>query len=150
MRLSIMLSVCGLLTMRPGISAGQTLPSSSTRSPSAKWWQSASLKAELGLTEQQSAAVEEIFQANLPKLRATKEELDKLEATLSKLIETGADEAQVIQHIDRVEAARSEMSKARTLMLLRMRRVLSQDQRIKLTAWHERWERERRGERREH
>lgn len=112
---------------------------------SMKWWQSDRFREELALTAEQSARIEEIFQAMLPKLRAAKGDLDRLDGTLSKLVAEGtADEAIVAQQIDRVEAARSELSKTRTLMLFRMHRILSADQRAKLKTLHEQWERERR------
>jgi Spy/CpxP family protein refolding chaperone len=113
--------------------------------PSAKWWQAADVQAELGLTAQQSAQVEEIFQATLPVLRDAKRELDQQEAELSRLIAEGtSDEAAVAQLVDRVESKRGEMSKARTLMLYRMHRVLTPEQRVKLKALHDRERRERR------
>ena len=104
-----------------------------------KWWAADDVRLELGLTTQQSAQVEEIFQATLPKLRAAKQELDRYERDLSRLIADGtADESVVAQQIDRLEAARSNMSKMRTLMLFRMHRVLTPEQRAKLNALHER------------
>jgi hypothetical protein len=48
----------------------------------------------------------------------------------------------VARQIDRVELVRSSLNKTRTLMLLHMRQVLSADQRVKLTAMHDRWERQ--------
>ncbi|MBI2835392.1 MAG: periplasmic heavy metal sensor [Acidobacteria bacterium] len=110
-----------------------------------KWWQSDRFKAELGLSVAQSQQIEEVFQASLPKLRAAKKDLDGREAELSKLVADGAtSETQIVQQIDRVEAARGELSKARTLMLFRMRRALSSEQRAKLDAIHGRWERQQR------
>jgi Spy/CpxP family protein refolding chaperone len=107
-----------------------------------KWWQTQ--KQEFGLTEEQSTRIESIFQASVPRLRESKKELDRLEDILSKMIADGvADEAIVAQQVDRVEAARSAMSKARTLMLYRMHQVLNPAQRAKLNAWHEQRERER-------
>jgi Spy/CpxP family protein refolding chaperone len=108
-------------------------------SPRNKWWMAPDVKAELGLTDQQSRQVEDVFQAMLPQLRSTKGDLDRLEGELSRMIaEASADESAVLQQIARVEASRSEMSKLRTLMLYRMHRVLSPDQRTKLKALHER------------
>ncbi len=51
-----------------------------------------------------------------------------------------------MQATDRLEAARNEMSRTRTLMLFRIRRVLSDEQHLKMNAMHEhdRKERERR------
>lgn len=108
-----------------------------------KWWTDQETKAELALTDHQSAQIEEIFQATLPKLRAGRDGLERLEADLSRLIEGSADEATVSQQVDRVEAARSEMGKLRTMMLFRMHRVLSAEQRVKLKALHERGDRDR-------
>ena len=108
-----------------------------------KWWQSERFRQKLQLTEDQVSRIEEVFQSAIPQLREQKKALDRLESQLSRLIDTSADEAAVMQEADRVEAARSELSKARTRMLLRMRRVLTAEQRVKLGALHEEWERER-------
>jgi len=56
------------------------------------------VKAEAGLTGDQSQQLEGIFQANLPKMRAEKEELDRQEKALSTLMtEATADEAGIAQ-----------------------------------------------------
>jgi len=109
-----------------------------------KWWQSERFQRELQLTSDQISKIEEVFQSAIPELRRQKKELDRLENQLSRLIDTSADEEAVMQEAGRVEAVRSELSKARTRMLLRMRRVLTAEQRIKLAALHEQWERDRR------
>lgn len=102
-----------------------------------KFWQG-DAKTELGITNQQSAEIEQIFQATMPRLEAAKEKLDKLEATLSQTIKDNtADLATVAQQVDRLESARAELFKTRTLMLYRMRGLLSAEQRAKLQA---RWE----------
>ena len=54
------------------------------------------------------------------------------------------DEASVIKQVDRVEAIRSHMNKMRTLMLLRMRQILSPEQRVKLNQKYEQWEKDHR------
>lgn len=108
-----------------------------------KWWQSERFQRELQLTTDQISRIEEVFQAALPELRQQKKALDRLEQDLSRLIDTSADEEHVMQQADRVEEVRSELSKARTRMLLRMRRVLTADQRVTLGALHQEWERNR-------
>ena len=57
-----------------------------------------------------------------------------------------SDEPAVLQATDRMEMARNEMSRTRTLLLFRIRRVLRDEQLLKLNAMHEhdRKERERR------
>jgi Spy/CpxP family protein refolding chaperone len=108
-----------------------------------KWWHSDKFKQELQLTDEQIARIEEVFQGSLPEFRQHKRTLDSLEEELSRLIDT-ADEARVMEHADRVEAERAALSKARTLMLVRIRRVLSVEQRATLAELHREWERNRR------
>jgi Spy/CpxP family protein refolding chaperone len=95
-----------------------------------KWWQSDTFTRELGLTADQSSKIEAIFQATVPVLRRQKDALDKAEADFNQTIEA-SDDAQVMAQVGVVEAARSELNKSRTMMLLRMRRVLTPDQRVK-------------------
>lgn len=110
-----------------------------------KWWQNDQFKQELALTTEQVTRLEEVFQALQPTLKTQKETLDHLEAKLSKILnDEHADEAMVLQALERVEAARGELSKSRTLMSFRMRRILTADQNVKMKALHEQWERERR------
>lgn len=113
--------------------------------PSA-WWKSSQIRRDLGLTTEQINRLEAIFQAALPNLRQAKDELDKLEAELSRLIENDSDDATLTKQVDRVEATRSRMNKTRTLMLVHMREVLTPEQRAKFKALHER--RDRRGDER--
>ena len=95
-----------------------------------KWWQSETFKRELGLTADQSAKIEAIFQKTVPVLRQEKDTLDRTQADFNQMIEA-SDDAQVMAQVGVVEAARSELNKSRTMMLLRMRRVLTPDQRVK-------------------
>lgn len=109
-----------------------------------KWWQSERFIKELGLTHDQSVRIEEVFQASWPALHAAKADLDRLEAELSQLIAEGtASEAKVLQQIDRVEASRSAMGRTRSLMLYRMHRLLTAEQRAKLKVLYEAVEREK-------
>jgi Spy/CpxP family protein refolding chaperone len=96
------------------------------------------------MTPDQVARVDAIFQATLPELRQRKDELDRLEAKLSQLIEADTEEATVVRWIDKTEAARGQLNKVRTLMLMRMRQVLAPEQRVRFKALHEKWDMERR------
>ena len=103
------------------------------------WWKNDEFKKEVGLTADQCARIDTVFQATIPKLRTGREELDHLEAELSKMIDTNAEEAQVVRQVDKVEATRASLNKMRTLMLLHERQVLTPDQRVKLNKLHEQW-----------
>jgi Spy/CpxP family protein refolding chaperone len=123
-----------LLTLALGLGAGVASASEGQR-PS-KWWQSPVCKARVGLTSSQTAEIERIFQSVRDELRAEKAELEKQEAALSRLLaDSNDDEAVVVRTVDRVEAARSALAKTRTLMLYRMHRLLSPEQRARLEAF---------------
>ena len=108
------------------------------------WWRDAQFQKELTLTADQSARIDLVFQSAMSTLRPKKEELDRQEAELSRLIATNADEAVVSFQVDKVEAIRTSMNKQRTLMLLHMRQVLSPDQRVRLNKLHEQWDKDHR------
>lgn len=107
-----------------------------------KWWLYD--RTELGITDQQSASINAIFESTLPKLRETRQELDRAEEEMAKIIkEHKADLAVVSGQLDRLESARSLHNKTRTLMLYRMHLLLSADQRTKLEALRARRDAER-------
>lgn len=113
-----------------------------------QWWRSERFQKELVLSADQVARIDAIFQVTLPELRQRKEELDRLEQALSRLIDADADEMTLTRSVDKTEAARSNLNKTRTLMLVRMRQVLTADQRVRFSALHEEHQRWRRsGER---
>ncbi len=107
------------------------------------WWK---MEPTLALSADQSTQIDAIFQEGIAQLQKQKDELDRLEGKLSRLIETMATEAEVTQQIDRVEATRSTLNKTRTLMLLHMRQVLKPEQRLRLNAMRDRREQERKAQ----
>lgn len=108
-----------------------------------KWWLHD--RAELGITDQQSAEIDQIFETTIPQQRETRRQLDQLEKQLEKMIEEGtADVATITQHVEQVEALRAQANKTRTVLLYRMHRVLTAEQRAKVQALVERREAERR------
>ncbi len=110
-----------------------------------KWWQSERFQRELALTADQSTRLEQVFQALQPLLQAQKVALDKHEAALSLVVaDPKSEEAQVLMAVERVEAARGELARSRTLLTFRMRRILTTEQHVKMQAMHEQWSRDRR------
>jgi len=59
------------------------------------------------------------------------------------LLRDDTTEAAVMRQAEQVEALRAEMSKTRTLMLFRMNRILTTEQRVKFNELQERRDRER-------
>lgn len=125
-----LLLMVGLLVAHPSAAQGS------------KWWQSDQYRRDLGLTTEQSRRLEEIFQAAVPTLKAHKKALDLAEAEFERLMERG-DDSSVMDQVERVEAARAELNKTHTMMMLRMKRVLTPDQWARFTALHQAVERER-------
>jgi Spy/CpxP family protein refolding chaperone len=103
------------------------------------WWKDEKVVKELGLTLDQSTRIENAFRTTLPQQRQSKEELDRQEAELSRLIESNADEAQVVRQIDRVEGIRANLNRTRTLTLLHMRQVLTAKQNARFKVVYEQW-----------
>jgi Spy/CpxP family protein refolding chaperone len=107
-----------------------------------KWWQSEQYRRELGLTAEQSKRLEDVFQAAVPTLKTHKKALDQAETEFERLVERG-DDGSVMDQVERVEAARAELNKSHTMMMLRMRKVLTTEQWAKFNAMHQAAERER-------
>lgn len=108
--------------------------SASNQSRPTRWWKSDAIARELGLTTEQSARIDHIWETTVPELRQEWEALEGLESKLSRMIEANVDEAMLARQIDRVETARANASKTRSLMLYRMRQVLTPEQRVLLKS----------------
>jgi Spy/CpxP family protein refolding chaperone len=118
---------------------------SGPQQPRPKFWQDPKLRQEIGITDRQSAEIEQIFSTSIQSLRDARKDLDALEDVLSHTIqENTADVFTVSQQVDKVESARSAYNKARTLMLYRMNLVLNPEQRVKVKAMNDRYEEQRR------
>ncbi len=114
-----------------------------------KWWQHERFQKGLALSPEQITKLEDVFQRTLPTLRAQKRAFDKLEDELSVMVrEARVEERELEEFVVRVEAARADLSKTRTLMLFRMHRILSAEQNVKLDQLFDQMEKERRGKNR--
>ena len=120
--------------------AGQRAPLG-TPQPFA-WWKSEQFKKQLGLTADQSARIDKIFETTRPELRQEWDELSRLEEKLSRLIQNDADETVLSRQIDRVETARANANKTRALMLVQMLKTLTPDQRARFKTLNDQWQRE--------
>lgn len=126
----------------------QQPPSPPFRQPAPQpfvWWKSEGFKKELGLSTDQISRIDKIWETTRAELRLELDELSKLEDKFSRLIQNDADEAILSRQIDRVEMARANANKTRSLMLVQMRKVLTPDQRVRLDAIHARWLQDQRG-----
>jgi Spy/CpxP family protein refolding chaperone len=111
----------------------------------AKWWIDASERLELGISDQQSAKIEAIFQSTLPAQRDRWREHEKLEPAVEQLIKDGtADPADVARQVERLHTLKAELNATRITTLYRMLRELSPEQREKFRRMDERRGAERR------
>ena len=111
-----------------------------------RWWKDDKFTKELALTPDQCTRIEAVFQAAQPALRAQQRALSNLEDELSKLVAEGTAEEPEVEHfVGRVESARADLGKMRTMMIFRIRRILTTDQHVKLQKLFDQNEKERRG-----
>jgi hypothetical protein len=120
---------------------GSDRGSSNSNKSSRAWWKVPEVMKEVGITPEQSKAIDALFQKRLPEAIARDTEMKKQQAILDDLLakrEVGADVIGV--QVDRVEALRTTQFKTRTIMFYEMHRVLSAEQYNKLEKY---WERTR-------
>ena len=114
-------------------------------SPRIKWWEDPKWRTELALTDHQSGKIKRIFEEEMGKLRALRDILEKRQAALSLAMrEERGSLAAITELVDGVGDMHASMYRTRTLMLYRMDRQLSADQRTKLQQIFERIQNERR------
>ena len=95
-----------------------------------KWWFSPDVQTQLHLTPEQVRKIDEIYEATLPARRAQRRELDALDRQLGALLDNAAaNDHDAAALIERVENAHARRNVARTMMLYKMRRVLTLEQR---------------------
>jgi len=136
----------GLLVVWSAFTASAQAPSTPSAQPQSGqappprlgWWRDEHYQKHLALTTDQVSRLEAIWQAALPELRKGRDELDRQEAELSRLIETNADEAVVTRQVDKVENIRANLNKARSMMIWHHRQLLTPEQRVKLKVMRDR------------
>ena len=104
------------------------------------WWKD--YQKPLGLSTDQLERIDKIFQDSRPRLRHQREELSASEAELSRLIQAGTDDSALIKQSEHVESLRAALNKERTMMLVHMRAILTPEQRTRLAAIRDQWDRD--------
>jgi Spy/CpxP family protein refolding chaperone len=101
--------------------------------PPSKWWESPEVKSRLSLTDDQARRIEQIYSSTLPERTKDAEDAERLAAELEALLlSSDCTERAVVELSERVAAAQAWRSRARIVMLYRMYRVLTPDQRRQL------------------
>jgi Spy/CpxP family protein refolding chaperone len=113
-----------------------------------KWWQGDQAK-ELGLTREQSDKLEGIYQQVFPRIQSASQDADAAQKELNRIISGDrTTEVDVVRQLNYVQVQRDEMNRQFVLMLFRMNRELTPEQRAKVRAMFDRREQERREGRR--
>ncbi len=114
--------------------------------PPGRWWRDPNFAKLLTLTPDQQNRMDQVFQANRPRLIDLSGAVQKEELAMEPLVDAEPpNEALVLAQIDRVAQSRAELEKAIARMLLGLRSVLTPDQWQKRRAqepqrpdWHHR------------
>jgi Spy/CpxP family protein refolding chaperone len=114
------------------------------------WWMDDNSKKELGLTAVQVKAIDDIYNSSKDEMATYRENVDRERKELDRMIaEAKVEQWQVLRQIDRMETARSNNNKTFLMMLYRMNRQLTVEQRVKLQEMERRARDGRGGERRD-
>jgi hypothetical protein len=104
-----------------------------------RWWMEAKDREELGISDQQSAQIEAIWQSTFRAQVERWREHQKLEPVVEQLIKEGTAEPEyVAQQVQRLHALNAEMTATRVITLYKMMRELTPAQREKLKRMQER------------
>ena len=96
-----------------------------------EWWRDAEVQRELALTAEQVSAIDMAFRHDLPARRALRQALSRAQAEFDRAVAAG-DEAAALAVLPRVVDLGMQQNRGRTITLLRMSWVLSDDQRTRL------------------
>lgn len=129
-----------------GLAAGMAFAQPGPRAPEGKWWKRPRIVREIGLTAEQAGRLEEIFERARPALIDLRADLEKRQGELQTLMEGAKiDSREASRRIDEVEQARAKLAKARAMMLVDFRSVLTPDQWERLRELRETVRERRRG-----
>ncbi|HEX3036753.1 MAG TPA: periplasmic heavy metal sensor [Thermodesulfobacteriota bacterium] len=105
-----------------------------------KWWKNQKIVDELELTNRQVDRIEEIFSSHKSKMLELHSKLRKKDEELSKKARNpNSTREEILQLTDEVENIKGELRDIRVDMLLRIRDVLSPQQRAKLQEIQEKY-----------
>lgn len=108
---------------------GANAPRVYLRTNATAWWTNTALLTRLGISDDQKAKIERTFESHKQNLTTTKDQLEKEESQLDKLLGADTiDHSGTVAQINRVVQARSDMERANSLMTLEMREVLTKAQ----------------------
>ena len=117
--------------------------------PLGKWWKLPRMVEQLKLKPEQQGRIEEIFSKNRRPFIDLKADVDRRSVDLEELLsKKESDPARIAAATDALEQAKGRLGKARTMMIVEMKGVLSDEQWRKILDLRDEWRRQRLEERR--
>jgi Spy/CpxP family protein refolding chaperone len=124
-----------LVAQRSSGQSGKKPSSTPAQAPSrpAPWWQDETSQKELGLTAEQVKTISDIYNSSKDELAGYSDTVGRERKVLDQLIaESKVEQWVILRQIDRMETARSNFNKTWYMMLYRMNKQLTVEQRAKL------------------
>ena len=101
-----------------------------------KWWESGDVRSELRITDAQSTSIEQIYEEAQPTLHSLMQRLNSEDEVCPPLSMPRTPRRRTcLAKSTGVKSARGALSKERLLMIYRMHRELTGDQRTALRDW---------------
>ena len=117
--------------------------------PLGKWWKRPRIVEQLKIKAEQQERLDEIFAKNRRSFIDLKADVDRRAVDFDELLaKKESDPAKIASATDALEQAKGRLGKARTMMIVEMKGVLSDEQWQKIVELRDEWRRERAEERR--
>lgn len=117
--------------------------------PLGKWWKRPRIVERLKIKPDQQERLDEIFAKNRRSFIDLKADVDRRVVDLEELLtKKESDPARISAATDALEQAKARLGKTRTMMIVEMKGVLSDEQWQRILALRDDWRRERNEERR--
>ena len=98
------------------------------------WWLSPAVQSQIALTPHQATRIDAIYRESLPERRRLRQQITTLRKRLAQLLANGPmSDTPAVPIIDRLCTVERQRNVARTMMLVRMHRVLTPAQRRQLS-----------------
>ncbi len=137
-------ALAAFLLMFSAVSAFAQLP----EVPPGKWWKRPRIVERLKLRPEQQERLDEIFSKNRHSFIDLKADVDRRAVDLEELLtKKGSDPARTSTATDALEQAKARLGKTRTMMIVEMKGVLSDEQWQRILELRDEWRRERNEER---
>ncbi len=115
--------------------------------PGGKWWKRPAIVEGLKLSAEQQERLDDVFQKNRRAFVDLKADVDRRTIDLEDLMEArDLDSRKVAAASEALEQARGRLGKARTMMVVEMRGILTEAQWKQISDRRDQWRAEREGE----